>query len=108
MLKMMKCLDKQIKSELDKAEEYCDYALKYKDEIEYEHLYKTYVKLAEQEIDHADWLCEDMTLLIAAKKRAQTELPIEISVIYDYIKENNDDRKSKVKIKLEMAKKASY
>jgi hypothetical protein len=107
MVKMLKCIYKQIKDELEKSDEYSMCAIKYKDDIEHEHLYKTYVKLATQEVEHADALSEDMAILVSVYNKKE-DTKEDISILYDFIKENVADCESKVKVKLEMAKKTTY
>lgn len=100
-MKEMKELARQIRDELDVAEEYAKCAVKLKTDSPTDSA--AYTELARDELDHADKLHKMAVRAIEKQKEAGTSVPSAMQAVWDWEHENLVDRMAKIKVMLGMA-----
>lgn len=81
--------------ELNDAEKYAKYAIKYKDE--YPTLAKTLYDLSTDEMRHMSLLHDETVRLIEEYRREKGEPPVEMLAVYEYLHERQIEKANAVR-----------
>ena len=101
-MKEIKELVENINEELEDAEKYARLAVMYKDEDS--RLADTYVRLANEELNHSELLHGQAVRMIEAHRAAGNTAPPVMMAIWDWEHKKSIDHKTKVKALIEMYK----
>ena len=93
---IIKKLSKLIECEIEDAERYIDYALKYKDE--YPAVARLFSTLSAEEMEHQNKLHSAVVQLINEYKQTKGEPPEAMQAVYDYVHEQQIEKAKEVKL----------
>ena len=101
-MKIIKVLSEKIKDELRDAKEYAEMANEYRDS--YPELSRTLYTISLQEVDHMNFLHNEVTKIIAKYRETNGEPPADMLAVYDYLHKEQIDMTLEVKLLQNMYK----
>ena len=95
-MKIIKKLTEMIEEEIDGAEQYAEYALRYKEE--FPGLADVFYEISGQEMTHVNKLHDEVVKVIKKYREKHGDPPVEMQAIYDWEHTKQIERTKEVKI----------
>ena len=96
-MKIIKCISEKIEEELQDADKYIEFAMKWKSEEP--ETADLFYELSVEEMGHVNKLHEEVNELISEYRKENGEPPKEMMVLYDYLHEKHIAEATHIKVK---------
>ena len=97
-MKIIQTISEQILEEISDAEKYAWCALKHKEDDQ--ELYRTYVRLANEELSHSELLHAQAVRLVGEIRQKNGEPPASMMAVYEYLHNKAIEKSAEVRLML--------